>query len=130
MTNSFMPSIRSNAGQKPFYMAGNHVPGAGTVDTVIFTPPLDTTYQLTDICVYTYAGTNSGEWQVGLWDGSTDYVIYEVSSAPTPININALMNIPFESPMVLRIRSSMSVSGSYWASVFGWQWKRGEGALD
>jgi hypothetical protein len=130
MSYSNTPSIRGNAGQKPFYMAGDHVPGAGTVDTVIFTPPADVTYQLTDVSVYSYSGTNSGEWQVNLWDGSIIYVVYEVSSAPTPININALMNIPFESPMVLRIRSSMSVNGHYWASVFGWQWKRGEGALD
>lgn len=132
ITLNIQSSIRDNAGKKPFVVWSSISQGTvGSYDTVIFNPPLDRTYEITNASMYFGSGTNTGYLQLTLTDGSNYDVLIRYNSPAVNYFYTFMGVAPFESPFWLQIHYTATTTPyNLYTSVGGWMYKRGEGVLD
>jgi hypothetical protein len=132
MPLAIQSSIRDNAGRKPwqtFYAASYGSIGAQI--TTFYTPPVDSTIEVTTGMFYCTTGTFTGQAMVTLFDGSN----YEVLILAFNPAINYMFPMYgtaiFESPMYLQFKCTVSAQpATAYISLGGARYKRGEGVFD
>ena len=132
MTISYLPSIRSNAGKKPFLSWTDVIKtSTGVFNDTIWTGDVDKTYEITSVFFRYTEGTMTGTLNMYLISGGIRAMLYGTLTPSLYANIGGICDIWCESGCYIQVAANVATQPfEYEVSLFGAVYKMGEGVLD
>ena len=132
MSYSNTPSIRSNAGKKPFLSWTDVIKtSTGVFTDTIWTGDVDKTYEITSVFFRLTEGTITGTLNMTLFSGVISAILYGTFTPSLYANIGGSCDIWCESGCYIQVAANVATQPfGYEVSLFGAVYKMGEGALD